>query len=199
MLLDHKINTRIHSHPKLISLQPKNLRTIMKFDSTILLLASASAVGKLVSSASTGFVTHIFDTQSYFWHLSYGTAGNTLRDPAHSRRFLRECPPRETPWYCPWCDYTDEYKTYKAIQDLTNLVGTNDSFVREYKRITTGIFRTGVWIGAEQLEDLQSTWDRKGLTRDDRKCMASVLLDNWCEEYGALRLHTELGEQCNVV
>ena len=50
MLLDYKINTRIHSHPKLISLQPKNLRTIMKFDSTILLLASASAVGKLLVS-----------------------------------------------------------------------------------------------------------------------------------------------------
>ena len=116
--------------------------------------------------------------------ISCTAAGNTLRGPSHPRRFLRTCPPSQKPWYCindSWCLDTEEYTTYKSIQYLKYLAGVNDKFMDEFKRITTGIFQTGFWISSTELQELQGTWMKKGLTKEDRQCMALALLENWCQ------------------
>ena len=60
----------------------------MKFDSAILLLASAPAVGKLVSQLRQDLLLTFLILSHTF--VIVHTAGNTLRGHANSRRFLRE-------------------------------------------------------------------------------------------------------------
>jgi len=65
-----------------------------------------------------------------------------------------------------------------SIKNLANVQG-GSIFMKEFKRVTDGIFRNNLWNPrGTVLRQLQDKWG--GIK--DHQCMAQKLLDHWCDD-----------------